>query len=136
MDFITKEKRSKIMSSIKAKDTKPELHLRKSLFAQGFRYRVNYRKLPGKPDIVFVSRKIAIFVNGCFWHQHKNCKITNIPKSNSEFWANKFKANQDRDKKNVLAIKKIGWNVLTVWECEILDINRKVRNLSSIISKI
>jgi DNA mismatch endonuclease (patch repair protein) len=84
MDFITKEKRSKIMKSIKSKDTKPEVILRKFLFNSGLRYRVNYKQLPGKPDIVFVSKKIAIFIHGCFWHQHGDkCEITNKPTSNT-----------------------------------------------------
>ena len=129
MDFVSKSKRSKIMKSIKSKNTKPELILRKFLFAQGLRYKINYKKLPGKPDIVFVSSEVSIFVHGCFWHQHKDCEITNIPASNSSFWASKFDANLERDKKNLMEIKKMGWDVLTIWECEILDKNRRPRDL-------
>ena len=124
------------MKSIKSRNTKPEVFLRKFLYSKGLRYRINYKKLPGKPDIVLVSRKLAIFVHGCFWHQHKNCEITNIPKSNSEFWYNKFKINTKRDVKNRKEIETLGWKSLVIWECEILDKNRKRRNLNKISRKI
>lgn len=109
------------MSKIRSKNTKPEMTLRKALFAKGFRYRVNYKKLPGKPDIVFPKYKTAIFVHGCFWHGHERCKISHIPKSNTEFWKNKISTNQERDKNNVVQILSLGWKVLIVWECEIFN---------------
>ena len=120
-DNLTPEKRTKIMKSIISDDTKPELVFRKYLFSKGFRYRKNYKKLPGRPDIVFIKKKIAIFVHGCFWHQHKNCKITNIPSSNTSFWKEKFAKNLERDKRNQKDLKVRGWKVLIIWECEILD---------------
>ena len=86
MDFVTPEKRSNIMRSIKSRDSKPEIILRKFLFSKGYRYRKNYKKLPGRPDIVFVSKKIAIFVNGCFWHAHTGCQKATAPKRNRDFW--------------------------------------------------
>jgi len=136
MDFVSQEKRTKIMKSIKSSDTKPEIILRKFLFNNGLRYKINYKGLSGKPDIVFVSRKLAIFVHGCFWHQHKNCEITNVPASNSRFWKKKFDANIKRDKNNISLIENMGWNVLVIWECEILDVNRKPRDLHPIMDKI
>jgi DNA mismatch endonuclease, patch repair protein len=136
MDFVSKKKRSKIMKSIKSKNTKPEIYLRKYLFSKGLRYKINYKKLPGKPDIVFVSSKLAIFVHGCFWHQHKDCEITNIPESNSVFWSNKFEKNIDRDIRNKDTIEELGWKVIIVWECEILDKNRRPRDLGNILGKI
>lgn len=136
MDSISRDKRTRIMKSIKSSDTKPEIALRKFLFSKGIRYRINYKKLPGKPDIVIVKNKIAVFVHGCFWHQHKNCKITNSPSSNKAFWDKKFKENIKRDKNNLRSIYKMGWVPIVIWECEILDINRKVRDLNPIKDRI
>ena len=124
------------MRSIISKSTKPELVLRKFLFSQGYRYRKNYKKLPGRPDIVFISKKIAIFVHGCFWHQHKNCEITNKPRSNTTFWKEKFSKNLERDKRNQIDLQDMGWNPKVIWECEILDTNRKARDLSPILSRL
>jgi len=137
MDFVSKEKRTKIMKSIKSKDTKHEVILRKTLFKNGLRYRINYKNLSGKPDIVFVSKKLAIFVHGCFWHQHEdNCEITNKPASNKRFWSDKFKKNMERDKRNIKEIETMGWRTLTLWECQILDKNRNPRDLSRILKEI
>ena len=135
-DNVTPEKRTKIMRSIISKSTKPELVLRRFLFSKGFRYRKNYNKLPGRPDIVFISRKIAIFVHGCFWHQHKDCEITNKPRSNTTFWKEKFSKNLERDKRNQRDLQKMGWDPKVIWECEILDTNRKARDLSPILSRL
>ena len=135
-DNVTPEKRAKIMRSIISKSTKPELVLRRFLFSKGYRYRKNYNKLPGRPDIVFISRKIAIFVHGCFWHQHKDCEITNKPRSNTTFWKEKFSKNLERDKRNQRDLQKMGWNPKVIWECEILDTNRKARDLSPILSRL
>ena len=136
MDFVSRSKRSKIMQSIKSRNTKPEVFLRKFLYANGLRYRINYKKLPGKPDIVFISKKLAIFVHGCFWHQHKICEITNKPQSNVEFWKEKFTRNKERDKLNQAKLKEMGWTPIVIWECEILDKNRKVRDMEPILMKI
>ena len=135
-DNVTREKRTKIMRSIISKSTKPELVLRRFLFSKGYRYRKNYKKLPGRPDIVFISRKIAIFVHGCFWHQHKDCEITNKPRSNTTFWKEKFSKNLERDKRNQRDLQKMGWDPKVIWECEILDTNRKARDLSPILSRL
>ena len=136
VDNLTPEKRTKIMRSIISDSTKPELVLRKYLFSKGYRYRKNYKKLPGRPDIVFVSKKIAIFVNGCFWHQHENCKIANKPRSNTAFWDEKFKKNLERDKRNQQELKDMGWNPIVIWECEILDINRNSKDLNPIVNRL
>ena len=107
------------MSKIRSKDTKPELALRKALFARGFRYRVNDGKLPGKPDIVLPKYKTVIFLHGCFWHRHEGCKYAYTPKTNTEFWVDKITSNRERDKINIEKLVALGWYVLTVWECEI-----------------
>ncbi|MDR0605469.1 MAG: very short patch repair endonuclease [Bacteroidales bacterium] len=119
MDIWSKEKRSEVMAKIRSKNTEPEMMLRKALFAKGFCYRINYNKLSGKPDIVFPKYKTVIFVHGCFWHGHDNCKIAHIPKSNTEFWEHKIMINQERDKSNEMKIVSSGWKALTFWECEI-----------------
>ena len=135
-DNVTPEKRAKIMRSIISKSTKPELVLRRFLFSKGYRYRKNYNKLPGRPDIVFISRKIAIFVHGCFWHQHKDCEITNKPRSNTTFWKEKFSKNLERDKRIQKDLEDMGWDPKVIWECEILDTNRKARDLSPILNRL
>jgi DNA mismatch endonuclease (patch repair protein) len=119
VDIWDKNKRSEVMSKIRSKDTKPEMALRKALFARGFRYRVNDKSLIGKPDIVLPKYKTVIFVHGCFWHRHENCKYASTPKTNTEFWVDKITSNNERDKINLQKLTALGWNVLTVWECEI-----------------
>ncbi len=107
------------MSKIRSKATKPELALRKALFAKGFRYRVNDKRLPGKPDIVLPKYKTVIFLHGCFWHRHEGCKYAYTPKTNTKFWTDKIMSNKERDKINMQKLTALGWNVLIVWECEI-----------------
>lgn len=111
--------RSENMARVKSKNTKPEIFLRKLLWHKGFRYRINYKKLPGSPDIYIPKYNAAIFVNGCFWHMHENCKYSSIPKTNHEFWKNKLKGNVERDKKNYIQLESIGTKVIVVWGCEI-----------------
>ncbi len=119
MDIWDKKKRSEVMSKIRSKNTKPEMTLRKALFAKGYRYRINFKALPGRPDIVFPKYKTAIFVHGCFWHGHEGCRYHYTPKTNTDFWIEKIATNRNRDKQNNLQILSMGWKVLTIWECEI-----------------
>lgn len=118
-DVHTPEQRSYNMSRIRGKDTKPEELVRKYLFSQGFRYRKNDARLPGKPDIVLSKYKTVIFVNGCFWHAHEGCKYLVWPKNNKEFWENKIEGNVLRDIKNQEVLADLGWNIVIVWECEL-----------------
>lgn len=118
-DIKSKEDRSKNMSAIKSKNTKPEIIVRKYLFSNGFRYRVNVSKLPGKPDIVLPKYKTVIFVNGCFWHLHEGCKYFVWPKSNADFWKNKIQGNVERDKRNHKTLVEAGWKVIVIWECQL-----------------
>ncbi len=113
----TDQNRHSNMVAIKSKNTKPELMLRKHLFALGFRYRLYGRNLPGNPDIVFSRKKAVIFVNGCFWHHHAGCSRATFPKSNKEYWIPKIKRNAERDHKNTESLISLGWRVLIVWEC-------------------
>lgn len=119
MDNRSKEARSRNMSHIPSKDTKPEEYVRKSLFSRGFRYRKNVSSLPGKPDIVLPKYKTVVFVNGCFWHAHKDCPWFVPPKTNTDFWTAKFQYNTARDCRNYVELADMGWRVIIVWECEI-----------------
>lgn len=118
-DIHSQETRSYNMSRIKAKDTKPELLVRKYLFCKGFRYRVNVKDLPGKPDIVLPKYKTVIFIHGCFWHGHEGCKYFVIPKTRTEWWTEKIRKNKERDQQEHEALRKTGWNIITVWECQL-----------------
>jgi DNA mismatch endonuclease, patch repair protein len=115
MDKLTPQKRSQNMSKIRAKNTKLELRVRRYLFSKGYRYRI-HGKLPGKPDLVFGGKKIAVFVQGCFWHRH-GCKLTYTPKSNVEFWQNKFEKNKQRDLIVRYELRQLGWYPFDLWEC-------------------
>jgi len=117
-DTFTKTKRKEIMSRICSKNTSPEITVRKELYGLGLRYRLHDKKLPGKPDIVIKGAKVAVFVNGCFWHQHKGCKRRSIPKSNLDYWEGKLKSNVEKQKKDVKKLRKNGWNIFIIWECE------------------
>lgn len=127
--------RSYNMRCVKSKNTKPEIWVRKYLFACGFRYRINVKRLPGTPDIVLPKYKTAIFVNGCFWHGHKNCRYFVIPKTRTEWWLDKINRNIERDQANFRALKKLGWRVVTIWECQLKPaiIDDTLLNLSKII---
>ena len=118
-DFMTAAQRSAHMAKIRSKNTKPELQLRRALHAVGYRYRLHDPALPGRPDLVFAGRRKVIFVNGCFWHGH-NCPVgSRLPKSNTEFWAEKRRRNQERDSVQRLQLTEMGWTYLDVWECEV-----------------
>lgn len=118
-DKMTPEQRHYCMSRIKGKNTKPEILVRKWLWHNGFRYRLNDKRLPGKPDIVLSKLKTVIFVNGCFWHGHENCGNFRPPKSNIKFWEDKIKRNRQRDFLNYRRLRSLGWEVLVVWECQL-----------------
>ncbi len=135
MDVHDKKTRSYNMSCIKGKNTKPEEIVRKALFSNGFRYRKNDSRLPGTPDIVLPKYRTVIFVNGCFWHGHKGCKYFVVPKTNTEFWLNKINSNIDRDAIKATQLRELGWQVITVWECE-LKKDKREHTLENIINKI
>lgn len=135
-DIFTKKKRSQIMASISRKETQPEILVRKFLFNQGYRYRKNVKTLPGKPDIVLPKYKTVIFVHGCFWHGHKNCKASKLPETRKEFWANKIKANILRDKKVKKKILSEDYNVITVWQCQLKNKARQQKALTNIVNKL
>ena len=119
MDIHSSRIRSKNMAAIKSKNTKPEIIVRSHLYSLGFRYRIHNKSLPGKPDISNKKKKIAIFINGCFWHSHKDCKYAVIPKTRTEWWKKKLNKNKKRDKRNLKKLKSMKWNILVLWECEI-----------------
>lgn len=129
------EARSKIMSAIRGKNTKPELLLRKELWSQGIKgYRLHWKKVPGRPDIAFVNRKIAIFVNGCFWHRCPKCNLS-TPKHNSSYWKDKFLKNVERDRAKTIQLQEAGWKVITIWECELKsDVKKTVDKISEFLS--
>jgi DNA mismatch endonuclease (patch repair protein) len=116
MDTVDKVTRSRIMSKVGQRNTSPELALRKALHRIGFRYKLNDRKLPGSPDIVFPKYRAVIFVHGCFWHRH-GCRLTTSPASRQEFWEAKFVANRKRDSENTMKLQQAGWRVAVVWQC-------------------
>lgn len=118
-DRMTPRQRSRCMAAIKGKDTKPELAVRRFLFAQGLRFRVNNRQLPGSPDIVLPRYKTAIFVDDCFWHGHEGCRHAVMPKTNVKFWHDKINLNIARDYKVNVELRQMGWRVMRIWECEI-----------------
>ena len=117
--YKVSEQRSRNMSAIKSKNTKPEIAVRKLLHSMGYRFRLHRKDLPGSPDIVLPKYKTVIFVHGCFWHRHENCKYASTPKTRKEFWENKFKLNLRRDSEVQEKIKSIGWQSVVIWECEI-----------------
>jgi DNA mismatch endonuclease (patch repair protein) len=135
-DTLSARERSERMSRIKSQDTKPELQLRRQLHKQGFRFRKNVRNLPGSPDIVLSKYRTAIFVHGCFWHRHRNCSVASTPKSNTKFWLQKFQTNCERDLKNQRKLRRLGWSVLTVWECELKTKDRLARTSEAIRCRI
>lgn len=132
VDNRSPESRSALMSRIGGKDTAPELAVRRLLHALGYRFRLHRRDLPGTPDIVLPSRRKVIFVNGCFWHAH-GCRFGRPPKSRTEFWLPKFERNRSKDKRNRREVRRLGWEVLTVWQCQIRSIDRLRTRLTSFL---
>lgn len=135
MDKLNPEQRSANMRAIRSKDMAPELMVRKLVHGMGYRYRLHRRELPGKPDLVFVARRKVIFVHGCFWHQHNSakCSDSRLPKSNQEYWNPKLERNTARDRQQVAALKRLGWKVLVVWECETKHPSRLVKRLQTFL---
>ncbi len=134
-DVHNRATRSYNMSRIKGKDTKPEMLVRKFLHTNGYRYKLHDKKLPGKPDIVLPKYKTVIFVHGCFWHWHANCKYFVAPKTRTKWWLNKIHGNKANDEKAIKALKKDGWKVITVWECKIKP-TKVEKTLTSILKKL
>lgn len=124
-DIKTPQERSQNMAAIKSVDTKPEMLVRSYLHGCGFRYGLHNKKLPGKPDIVLRRHKTVIFIHGCFWHGHQDCKYFRLPKSNIEFWETKINNNRIRDKRDIAALQAKGWRVITIWECELRNKARR-----------
>lgn len=116
-DIVQPHIRSRMMSGIKGKNSKPEILVRRLLFAAGFRFRLHRRDLPGTPDIVLAKRKVVIFVHGCFWHAHDGCRYFKLPSTRSDFWKAKLQGNVDRDQKAITSLISSGWRVLSIWEC-------------------
>ena len=128
MDTLTRKQRSERMSKIRSKNTGVEMCVRKTVHGLGYRYRLHDKRLPGCPDLVFRSRKKVIFVHGCFWHLHANCKQYRLPKTKQRFWLPKLQENKKRDVANRRSLKMMGWNILTLWECELRkDLEGRIR---------
>ena len=121
VDTVTKERRSRIMGRVRSKDTRPEMVVRRLVHGLGYRFRLHRSDLPGKPDLVFPKYGAVILVHGCYWHRHPGCPNTRTPKSRIQFWTEKFDENVRRDKRTKRKLRKAGWRVLVVWECEVAD---------------
>lgn len=134
-DVFTKRKRSEVMSRIKGRDTSPELAVRSLLHRLGYRFRLHSRNLVGKPDIVLPRWRTVVFVHGCFWHRHRNCRFAYTPKTRKTFWLEKFAANVARDKAVARQLVKLGWRVITVWECKVANSRTLTRVLTKAISR-
>lgn len=123
------------MALVKSKNTGPELTVRKLVFSMGYRFRIHVVNLPGKPDLVFAGRKKAIFVHGCFWHRHEDCKKASTPASNTEYWLPKFVRTVERDRQSIEALRALGWTVLIVWECELGNMDDLADKLRAFLNK-
>ncbi len=123
------------MSRIRSANTKPEMLVRRFLHSQGFRYKLHDKTLPGKPDIVLPKYKTVIFIHGCFWHGHKNCKYFVVPKTRTEWWLNKITGNQANDSKAIIALRKDGWKIITLWECNLKPLKLQ-KTLTSLLKKV
>jgi DNA mismatch endonuclease (patch repair protein) len=134
-DVHDKKTRSFNMSQIKGKDTKPEMLVRKFLFSNGIRYKLHDKKLPGKPDLVFPKYKKIVFIHGCFWHGHEGCKYFVIPKTRTEWWLNKINRNKDKDAESIMELKKRGWGIISIWECE-LKPDKRENKLKALIKNL
>ncbi len=135
VDVVDKATRSRMMSGIKGKDTKPELLVRAYLHRRGLRFRLHVKGLPGKPDLVFPKYKAVVFVHGCFWHRHNGCKYATTPQTRSEFWEHKLEENVNRDSYQIAALKELGWRVFVIWECELQEGSSRLESLFLDISQ-
>ena len=133
VDIVDRATRSRMMSGIRGKDTKPEIVVRSFLHRSGLRFRL-HAKLPGKPDLIFPKYKTVVFVHGCFWHRHKNCRFATSPSTNAEFWKEKFDANVRRDRSTTTALRKLRWKVLLIWSCQTTP--KKLSQLATKIKKL
>ncbi|HEY8380773.1 MAG TPA: very short patch repair endonuclease [Microvirga sp.] len=134
LDPLSKEKRSALMRKVRQKNTAPELLLRRLLHAKGWRYRLHSKDLPGRPDIVFRGKRLAIFVHGCFWHGHLGCNKATVPKTRTDFWLAKIEANRARDLKAEEALKELGWRVAVVWQCELREPDKVLARLERMLA--
>lgn len=136
IDIYSKSKRKDIMSKIKSQDTKPEIMVRKWLFSQGFRFRKNDKRYPGKPDIVLPKYKTMIFINGCFWHGHEGCINSELPKTNIDFWKDKIEKNKINDENSISKIEEMGYNVIVIWQCQLSNKKKRSDTLSQLKQNI
>ena len=134
-DTVTPEVRSAIMARIKSKGMKPEMRVRRLLHGLGYRYRLHRGDLPGRPDLVFPARRKVVFVNGCFWHLHEGCDRVRVPSSNRDYWVAKLNRNRERDRRNAALLEQDGWGVMTVWECELRDIDDAESRLTEFLGE-
>ncbi len=135
VDHVSLEARSRNMALVKSKGTKPEMRVRRLLHGLGYRYRLHYAGLPGRPDLVFVARRKVVFVNGCFWHRHSGCRRASVPATNRDFWLAKLESNQTRDARNVALLETEGWAVMTVWQCQLSDLEAVAHRLTSFLGE-
>lgn len=136
MDKFSRKKRSEIMSHVHGQNTKPEEIVGKYLFSQGFRYRKNDIRYPGKPDIVLPKYRTMVFINGCFWHHHRGCEHATIPATNREYWEKKLTRNVARDREEKEELEKMGWKVIIVWTCEISTKEKREERLATLVKEI
>ena len=134
-DTVSPATRSRIMSKIRSKDTKPEIVVRRRLHGLGYRYRLHRRDLPGRPDLVFASRRKIVFVNGCFWHNHLGCVNSHIPADNQEYWVPKLARNRERDERSISLLNQGGWEVTVVWECQMKDMEMATERLIDFLER-
>ena len=132
-DTLTIAERSRLMAKIKGKNTRPEIVVRSLLYRAGYRFRIHVASLPGKPDIVLPRYRTVVFVHGCFWHRHKGCKAATTPKSHRRFWADKFKRNVANDRKHQRQLRRLGWKVVTVWECQLRWPEKAMRRVERVL---
>ncbi len=133
VDTLSPEERSRVMSRIRGKDTKPELTVRRILHSMGYRFRLHRRDLPGNPDIVLPRHGVCIFVHGCFWHLHRKCKAARLPKTRRAWWRKKLEGNVARDKRRAATLRRLGWRVITIWECQTEKPDRLLKRLQALL---